>query len=198
MTTLDARAPLVFDTRALRRRAGVMEDVSCTVTLGQDVGTDVIAIPAGEPIDLDVRLESVVEGVLASGTVRSIARGTCVRCLEGVEFAVEAPLQELYVYPDRAVHSVEVGDDEDEQHVLDGDLLDLEPALVDAVVPTLPFQPVCRPDCPGLCPQCGVRLADEPGHAHDDIDPRWAALAGLAPEATGEPGGQRPTEEKKR
>ena len=73
MTTLDARAPLVFDTRALRRRAGVMEDVSCTVTLGQDVGTDVIAIPAGEPIDLDVRLESVVEGVLASGTVRSIA-----------------------------------------------------------------------------------------------------------------------------
>lgn len=69
---------------------------------------------------------------------------------------------------------------------------------MDAVVPTLPFQPVCRPDCPGLCPQCGVRLADEPGHAHDDIDPRWAALAGLAPEATGEPGGQRPTEEKKR
>ena len=61
---------------------------------------------------------------------------------------------------------------------LEGDLLDLEPLLRDAVVLALPFQPLCRDDCPGLCAECGARLADDPGHQHDEpIDPRWAALA---------------------
>ena len=60
------------------------------------------------------------------------------------------------------------------------DLLDLEPPLRDAVVLALPFQPLCREDCPGLCPDCGARLADEPEHSHEDkIDPRWAALTQL-------------------
>jgi uncharacterized protein len=51
--------------------------------------------------------------------------------------------------------------------------------LRDVVVPALPFQPVCRDDCPGLCSQCGARLADDPEHEHDVVDPRWAALQGL-------------------
>ena len=63
---------------------------------------------------------------------------------------------------------------------LEGDLVDLEPLLRDAVVLSLPFQPLCREDCPGLCTECGARLADDPGHQHEDaIDPRWAALRGL-------------------
>jgi uncharacterized protein len=48
------------------------------------------------------------------------------------------------------------------------------------VVPALPFQPVCRDDCPGLCSECGARLADDPDHHHDVVDPRWSALQGLA------------------
>ena len=68
---------------------------------------------------------------------------------------------------------------DEEVHELQGEHLDLEPVLRDAVVPALPFQPVCRPDCPGLCPQCGARLADEPDHGHEDVDPRWAALRDL-------------------
>ena len=75
----------------------------------------------------------------------------------------------------------EVGVDDEEQYVLRGDMLDLEPVLRDAVVPALPFQPVCRQDCPGLCSECGAHLADDPDHAHDSIDPRWAALQALAP-----------------
>ena len=58
-----------------------------------------------------------------------------------------------------------------------GDLIDLEPVLRDAVVLELPFQPLCRPDCAGLCPQCGANLNDDPGHEHrPDNDPRWDAL----------------------
>jgi len=71
------------------------------------------------------------------------------------------------------------GDDEEDVRELEGDLIDLEPALRDTVVPALPFQPLCRPDCPGLCSECGARLADDPDHSHETLDPRWAALGGL-------------------
>ena len=68
-------------------------------------------------------------------------------------------------------------DEDDDVSRLEGDLLDLEPLLRDAVVLALPFQPLCRDDCPGLCTECGARLADDPDHQHDEpVDPRWAAL----------------------
>ena len=62
---------------------------------------------------------------------------------------------------------------------LEGDLIDLEPVLRDAVVLALPLRPLCRDDCPGLCAECGARLADDPDHGHETVDPRWAALQGL-------------------
>ena len=66
-------------------------------------------------------------------------------------------------------------------HVV-GHSVNLEQPIVDAVGLALPFAPLCTPDCPGLCPQCGVPLATaEPGHGHEQIDPRWAKLAGLLP-----------------
>lgn len=135
-----------------------------------DLGSDVIGVPQGADLQLDLRLESVLEGILVSGTIRGRAAGECVRCLGDVEFDVTADVQELYAYPDRAY-----GEDEDVRG-LEGDLIDFEPALRDAVVPVLPFQPVCRDDCPGLCSECGARLADDPQHQHAVTDPRWAAL----------------------
>jgi uncharacterized protein len=84
--------------------------------------------------------------------------------------------------------------------VVKGDLVDLEGAVRDAVVLALPQAPLCRDDCPGLCPQCGAHLADDPGHVHETSDPRWSALAGLITENddTRETGSDRagPTEEK--
>ena len=77
-------------------------------------------------------------------------------------------------------------DDEGIIYHLDGDLLDLEPVLRDAVVLALPMSPLCREDCPGLCAECGVPLADAgPGHRHDEAtDPRWAALKQLGDQET--------------
>lgn len=157
-----------------------MDETSREIRLSDEVGTDIIAVPAGTTLQVDARFESVLEGVLATGTVEGVAQGSCVRCLEPVSLPVQAPFQELFAYADRACHHQEVGDDDEDLSVLDGDLLDLEPVLRDAVVLQLPFQPVCRPDCPGLCAQCGALLADYPGHAHDNIDPRWASLQALA------------------
>jgi uncharacterized protein len=136
------------------------------------MGSGVVGVPQGSDVELDLRLESVVEGVLVTGTARVQVEGECVRCLDPVSSEQEVRLQELYLYPDQDL-------DDEEAERLQGDLLDLEPLLRDAVVLGLPFRPVCREDCPGLCPECGARLADDPGHRHDEGDPRWAALAGL-------------------
>lgn len=176
---LDPRSPLVLDTHELGRAPGSMRPERRTVAAPADLGTVVIGIPEGSELELDLRLEAVTEGVLVSGTVRGQAVGECVRCLDQVLEDVEVHLSELYVYPERAAVAVQDGDDEEDVRELEGDLIDLEPALRDAVVPALPFQPVCRPDCPGLCPQCGAHLADDPDHTHETLDPRWAALGGL-------------------
>jgi uncharacterized protein len=150
-----------------------MRELRRTVELTEDLGTDVIAIPRGSELELDLRLESVLEGVLVSGTIRGQAAGECVRCLDDVSIPMLAELQELFVYPDRVV------DGEDDVRVIEDENLDLSPTVTDAVVLALPFQPVCRIDCPGLCSECGARLADDPGHTHETVDPRWAALQGL-------------------
>ena len=179
-THLDPRSPLVIDTKELGRRPGQMAQLQRTVAAPDLIGTDVIGIPEGAPIELDLRLESVVEGVLVSGEATATATGACVRCLDPTTYPVDVSFQELFAYADRAAHHLEVtSEDDDDLHELDGDLADLEPVLRDAVVPALPFQPVCRPDCPGLCSECGAHLADDPDHHHEMIDPRWAALADL-------------------
>jgi uncharacterized protein len=143
-----------------------------------DFGTDVIAVPEGAPLELDLRLEAVMEGVLVSGSVRGTAVGECVRCLGDVQLELDAPVTELFAYPERVAAAA--GDDDDEVREVEDDMIDLEPTLRDSVVPALPFQPVCSEDCPGLCSECGARLADEPDHQHEAVDPRWSALEGLA------------------
>jgi DUF177 domain-containing protein len=173
---LDPRLPLVINTHELGRRPGSMRTLSRSVPAPVDLGVDVLGVPPGAPVDLDLRLESVMEGVLVSVTAHAEVRGECVRCLDPIARSLEVTLQELYAYPGRERDDA---DDDTELPELEGDLIDLEPALRDAVVLALPLQPLCRDDCPGLCPECGARLADDPGHGHESADPRWAALQSL-------------------
>ena len=180
LSTLDPRAPLVLDTHELGRRPGAMKRFRRTVPAPADLGLGgVVGVPEGADLELDLRLESVMEGVLVSGTARAPLSGECVRCLDPVDSDVDVDLQELYVYPDHALAEGAGADVEDAELQVEGDLVDLEPAVRDAVVLALPQAPLCRDDCPGLCPQCGARLADDPQHTHDTTDPRWAALTGL-------------------
>ncbi|MGH8823684.1 MAG: YceD family protein [Jiangellaceae bacterium] len=182
LSTLDPRAPLVLDTHELGRRPGAMRRVRLTVPAPADLGLGgVVGVPEGADLELDLRLESVMEGVLVSGTARATLAGECARCLDPVDSEIDVDIQELYAYPDRAVgNGAESGAGEGE--MVEDDLVDLETAIRDAVVLALPQAPLCRDDCPGLCPQCGARLADDPGHSHETGDPRWAALAGLLAE----------------
>ncbi|MGW3113566.1 YceD family protein [Streptomyces sp. NPDC001091] len=184
---LDHRNPLVIDTHELGRRPGAMQRLTREVDAPRDLGIEgVVGVPEGAPLELELRLESVMGGVLVTGTARAQAKGECVRCLEPVGLELEADFQEMFSYPDAddrgrviAEPGDDAEDDEDRQYIEDG-LIDLEPLLRDAVVLALPMQPVCQDDCQGLCSECGARLTGDPDHHHDAVDIRWAALQGLA------------------
>jgi uncharacterized protein len=172
---LDPRRPLVLDTRELGRRPGSMLLEQRQVPAPPALAVEPIGVRAGSALQLDLRLESVVEGIYVSGTVVGEASGECVRCLTPVNVEVNARVDELFVYPEST--SAETTE-EDEVWRIEGDYIDLEPAVRDAVVLALPLVPLCKPDCQGLCATCGERIEDLPaGHTHDTIDPRWAALA---------------------
>lgn len=173
----------MLDTRELGRRPGSQRQVSRTVPAPADLGIEVLSVPEGAPVELDLRLEAVMEGVLVTGTASAALEGECARCLEPIRDEFEVTFQELFVYDD--IRDSAEAEEDDEVSMLQDDLVDLEPLLRDAVVLALPFQPLCQDDCPGLCPECGVRLADEPDHAHEAaIDPRWAALTELKQDPT--------------
>ena len=161
--------PLVFDTRTLG--PGAMRSETRTAPAPASLGVELVNVPEGAELELDVRLEGVAEGVLVTATVRAPLVGECARCLDRFASATEVRFTELFAY--------EASDEDTDGYLLDRDLLDLEPALRDALVLELPLAPLCADDCPGLCSECGVRLADAgAGHGHAD------AGTDLAPDGT--------------
>jgi len=167
----------VFDMRALGRGPGEFRDERRTAIAPDGLGSGLVLVPVGGDVALDLRFEAVSEGVLVTGSAVAPLTGECARCLDPVTSTVEVGFQELYRYlPDP-----DEDEDDSEDRFLDGDFLDLEPAFRDAVVLALPLSPLCRDDCPGLCAECGAKLADVgPEHGHGDkVDPRWGLLAKL-------------------
>ncbi|WP_290515345.1 YceD family protein [Aeromicrobium sp.] len=159
------------------RKPGAERSFNITVEAPADMGYDVYAVPEGSAIDIELRLEAIMEGVLATGSASARAVGECVRCLDAIDKFIVVGFQELFLY--EAPSNPEEAEEED--FVLEDELLDLETVLRDAVVLALPHNPLCGPECPGLCPECGARLADDPDHTHGEaIDPRWATLSQLA------------------
>ncbi|KAB2337910.1 YceD family protein [Actinomadura rudentiformis] len=176
LSRLDPNAPLVLDTRALSRQPGSSREQTLNVPAPENFGVEMVGVPEGAELELDLRFESVLEGVLVTGTAWVPLEGECARCLDPIASTFEADFQELFVYPDTRSG----GNADDDELRLEDDLIDLEPVLRDAVLLALPLSPLCRDDCPGLCSECGVRLADAgPDHHHDAADPRWAALQGI-------------------
>lgn len=173
---MDMRSPLVIGSHDLGRRPGAMRTHDLEVPAPGALAIEVIGVPAGSPLRLELRLESVMDGVLATGAIHAQLVGECVRCLRAVTDDLSTTFQELFAYPGTVTIDP---DDENapEIHELTGDFLDLEQVVRDAVVLALPFQPLCDADCPGLCPDCGIRWDETPeDHHHEVIDARWAAL----------------------
>jgi uncharacterized protein len=167
---VSTKSPYLIPVYDLMHRPGEMREKTLDVVVPEGFGNAVIGVKEGSALHVDARLESLHDGILVSGDARGTSEGECGRCLIEITQPVRVEFQELFAYSFDEAFDYEVHDD----HV------DLEPVVRDAVVLSLPFQPVCQEDCLGLCPECGVRLLDNPGHEHEaPVDPRWAALAGL-------------------
>jgi uncharacterized protein len=126
------------------------------------------------PVHAELRAESVVEGILMTGTVRAGTTLSCARCLDEFPSEVGLELCELFAGPG---HKPSV---EDEAYRVEGNEVDLEQMLRDALTLALPLHPLCREDCPGLCATCGRRL--DVGSCdcfQEETDPRWAELDAL-------------------
>jgi uncharacterized protein len=170
-----------------------MKEYQLDLEILEAVGVPLVAVPAGDIIEVDMRLESVAEGILLSADIYAIAKGECIRCLDPVEITVERKIQELYRYEptndkggkrkkhsSRSDTSDEIDLDAVDELWLDGNEMNLEIPIRDAVVLDLPVNPLCSEGCLGLCPDCGEKWEKLPeDHAHEVIDARWAGLAGL-------------------
>ena len=192
----DARRPAAnpwsVDLRELGRRAGSMQELERTLPAPADWRVELIGVPEGAKVRLRLRLESVMEGVLVTGEVDVPVTGSCARCLEPIEDTLELDVQELFAY---AGSTTEATSEEDEVRRVEGEHIDLEPMVRDLVVLSLPLAPTCTEDCAGLCVDCGQRLDDLPAdHTHEQLDPRWAGLAGRFASAPGTPGTDTPEE----
>ncbi len=174
----DPTSPWVFSIHELGRSPGSTRSYTRTIPAPDEsarLGLDsIIYVPAGEPVELAVRLESVTEGVYVSGTAQAALAGECARCLDPLTDHIVVEIGELFAYPDSATDETT---DADELPRVVGEYIDLVQTVRDAIGLALPLAPLCRPDCRGLCVDCGEKWADlPPGHGHETLDPRWAAL----------------------
>jgi uncharacterized protein len=163
--------PFVLPVRDIMRHPGEMREHRLEVSAPAKWGEGLVAVDEGTTIDLDVRLESVHEGILVTADIDTDYTGVCGRCLTDIVRPLQVEFQELFGYPGEEANDFEVQDD----HV------DLETPVRDSIVLSLPFQPVCQPDCPGLDPTTGERLTEMPV-TEVPVDPRWAALKALTPD----------------
>jgi len=179
--------PFLLNTHELPRRAGEMKEYQLDIHANARIGVPLIAVPEGDLIEVDARLESVTQGVLLSAEIYAVAQGECIRCLDPVEVVIDRKIQELYRYePTNEKGRKKRRDDEDvdldgeEELQMEGDILNLELPIIDAIILTLPINPLCSEECLGLCPECGQKWESLPAdHAHEVIDARWSTLGSV-------------------
>ncbi|WP_188043883.1 YceD family protein [Changpingibacter yushuensis] len=179
---MDLRSPFVVSLIPLPRQEGSHMTWEEEFAAPGDLGVELIGVPEGSPVQVSLSLQSVSEGVWVSGQVHVNLSGRCSRCLRDLEEERTESIGELIFYPERKAAILDLGEDEDAEDlpVIVDDHIDLEPIIRDAIVLGLPFQPLCRPDCPGLCSECGQRWDDLPeDHHHEHTNPTFDVLEGI-------------------
>jgi uncharacterized protein len=158
-----------FDVRDLLERPGASRRVATSEPL-KDVSVEMASVPEGTPVGFDVLLESVLEGILVTGTLSGTMEFRCARCLKEFSQDFRADVRELFAHA--------ASEEEDQYPIADG-VIDMEPMARDALLLQVPFSPLCRPDCLGLCPRCGGDRNLGECSCGPEVDPRWAALSSL-------------------
>lgn len=163
----------VFELARLQLTSGEGRRLELEATLPEmTFGQDTYRVsPEPVPVVLDVS-RMTGGGYALRLRFEAALHGPCMRCLE---HAVPA-----YPVDVREVDQPGGGEELRSPYVNDVEELDVNRWAIDAFTLALPQQILCRPDCAGLCPDCGANLNDDPGHAHErEPDPRWAKLSEL-------------------
>jgi uncharacterized protein len=157
---------LVLHVADLRRSPGSRRPVELEAVL-DDLAVTGSAVPVGAPVRARLVLESVPDGIVVTGSVAAAWEGSCRRCLGPATGEVRVPVREIY-----EPHPVE-----GETWPLEADRVDVEPVVREAVLLELPMVPLCREDCAGICPQCGVDRNAAGCDCRVEVrDDRWAPL----------------------
>ena len=160
----------VVPIKELMKHPGNMREMVLVASLGEEIGTPVAKLKSGQELEIDLRLESVHEGILATAEVSTIVQLVCSRCLDEINLDFEVDFQELFAYSSSS----------DDELLVKNEQIDLEQVVIDSVISNLPFQPLCSPDCLGLCSECGKKLVEDPNHEHQrPVDSRFEALKDL-------------------
>lgn len=170
-----ARLRRVAGTRWHELREGVLDPDRVIVARSSADTT----VPEAATARCDIVLEAYPGGVMVTGTVRAPWQGVCRRCAVPVTGELTVPVRERFVetvFTGPSGHAVDLEEEDPEAYPIVEDELDLRPMVRDAVVLELPLAPLCRPDCQGLCPQCGADRNEEVCACEAPRDPRWANL----------------------
>lgn len=188
MTMHPSESPWAIQVAQVGRRPGQTQQVDTDMPAPSGIGDEYFGIPEGSEVHFQGRIESLAEGLLLTGTATAGVKGACARCLKNldqdwpVQFSAYFPYEEEA--EDSASGDVDIDADDDEGEdtyplFANATIMDLEAPLRDYFVESLPAQPLCKPDCLGLCPECGFDMNDDPTHAHEKHDSRWSALEEL-------------------
>ena len=133
------------------------------------------------PLNGKLTFQRTNRGVLVRGEIDAPVRRTCARCLEAFVEPASIRISEEFlpsIDPETGRAVEHDADDPSALRIDDHHEIDLTPVIREEFALTEPMHPLCRPDCPGLCPECGARLdADHAAHATEELDPRLASLA---------------------
>ena len=164
-------ANLRFQVTDLLSHPGLSREVAGETHLRLDIGETTV----DDAVEMVAQLDSIPEGILVRGEASTIAQHRCARCLIEWEAPVAASFAELFARTSRPELA-----DEDQYLIDHAGFIDLGPLVHDEISLALPPDPLCRPDCAGLCPTCGADLNMSPCGGHgDDASSPFAALKQL-------------------
>ncbi|BDR53510.1 DNA-binding protein [Bombiscardovia nodaiensis] len=186
-----ASSPWAVSVAQLAQQAGQSKTIDANFPAPSGIGDEIVGVSEGEPVHVSGSLDSIVDGLILNAHISAPLHAVCTRCLKPLSGPKELDVVAFFPYEmpeekDEGQGEVEIvageeeaGDGNTYPLAGSGTLVDLEALLRDNLVESIPLKVLCKPDCKGLCSQCGIDLNEHPDHHHDIIDGRWSALEGL-------------------
>ena len=200
-------SPWAVSVAQVASRPGQSKEIDATFPAPSGIGDEIVGVDEGADVSVVGSFDSIVDGLILNARISAPVHAECTRCLKPIDEDWPVDVTVFFPYEsgqDKANGKggkskkddeidIIAGEDESEDTyplLENGAFADIEAMIRDTLVESLPLQPLCRPDCRGLCSQCGADLNEDPDHHHDVTDIRFAGLAGLKAQLEAEQNGE--------